>query len=73
MLKDLSKISLMDLHIYKQNAFQTLAKLERLLGNNRLQTNTYEFKDFNKFGKIYKYLEEEMNQRIIEITGIPEE
>jgi hypothetical protein len=72
MIKDLAKIPLMDLHIYKQNAFQTLAKLERLLGNNRLQTNTYEYRDFTKFGNVYKRLEEEMNQRIIEITGIPE-
>jgi hypothetical protein len=63
-MKDLTKITLMDLHIYKQNAFQTLVKLERLLGN-RTQTNSYENKDFMYFSSVYKHLEEEMNDRII--------
>jgi hypothetical protein len=70
MTNDLSKIPLLELHILKQNAFQTLAKLERLLGNNKFQNNTYEFKDFTVFGRIYKCLEEEMNDRILKTINI---
>ena len=68
MEKDLTKMPLDDLHIYKQNAFQTLAKLERLLGN-RTCTDTYEYMDFTYFSTIYRKLEEEMNDRIIKAVG----
>ena len=68
MTNDLTKIPLVELHIYKQNAFQTLAKLERLLGN-RQDNNSYEYKDFTYFGEIYKKLEEEMNDRILKIVS----
>ena len=68
MSKDLRSIPLEHLHIYKQNAYQTLAKLERLLGNRtQAEMAIYEFKDFTYFSNIYKQLEEEMNDRIIKL------
>jgi len=67
--KDLTYLSLEELHIYKQNAFQTLAKLERLLGNvtQAASNNTYEYKDYMYFGGLYRQLEEEMNDRIVKL------
>ena len=68
MKNDLTKIPLLDLHIYKQNAFQTLVKLERVMGGNR-QNIPYDFKDYSYFADIYTSLEEEMNDRITNIIG----
>jgi len=66
---DLTKLSLEELHIYKTHAFQTLGKLERLLGNMSRDgtSNSYEYKDFTVFGSMYKQLEEEMNDRIMKL------
>ena len=63
MEKDLTKLSLEELHIYKQNAYQTLAGLERLLPG--LQKTAYEHKDYARVVSVYKCLEEEMNDRIM--------
>ena len=66
MEKDLTQIPLETLHIYKQNAFQTLAKLERMLGNiAQVRTDSYDYTHYKRFGDVYRHLEEEMNDRIM--------
>ena len=63
MEKDLTKLQLEELHIYKQNAYQKLADLGRLLPG--LPKTAYEHKDYLRVGSVYKRLEEEMNDRIM--------
>ena len=69
MAKDLTRLPLADLHIYKQNAFQTLANLERMLGNiAQARNDSYDYTHYRRFGDVYRRLEEEMNDRIMNIV-----
>jgi hypothetical protein len=66
----LEELSLEELNIYRQNCYQTITKLERLLGSNfaSLDTmNNLETRDFRLYTKIYEALEAEMNNRLLSL------
>jgi len=64
--KDLTGLSLQDLHILKTHAMISFSKMERLMGDmSRGMMDSFEAKDFQMMGSIYKLYEEEMNRRIM--------
>jgi hypothetical protein len=66
--KDLSELSLLDLHILKSHAMISFSKMERLMGDMGMgigAPTSFEVKDFQLMGNIYKLYEDEMNKRIM--------